>query len=977
MADIRKIGEVTAGTASTIDRYEVYFDADLLDSGSEFTVDKNGVNLVEGSADDLFPEDFSFLYWTNLGVELFSADEALIYYFTKIPQWPYFEQQSRTNQSAEFGDINDMVVTAKVKQAATDLETTDGQLTFKVYGTNNPFTLRVSGRSFAVSTSLGAFNGYTVDVTTGLGAGDHQWQVDDSKGFQRVGIITIPTADENGETSYGLHYYFDFIHKSNEYRVELHERGYSGSTSQIDYAGKSPIVINTNGQGLLLHEIFLFETSATFSLVSETFGEWRAIAQSDDEKYLLKIFNDNTGTAANMMWQGFVTPQSYNEDYTQAPYITRLTAHDRTADLKNYEFTQKATIYVGEGEYEWLPSLTQTKEYETLNQPIKGYFSELEIIDFCLSKLNLNQKYRVAINLFEDDHDSASTDTPLEQTYIDTRCYYTDGRAMNCSEILQAVLTKYKAHVLNWGGYWYIISKKDLESATVNYVQYSTALAQDDTGSWSPRITWGQTSESNYYRYKGPQNLGYTPIYKNINVITEYNNANGKNGFAGDPTDQFWDGWSFFVGNTASGQAQSFFTSRQELRNNKREWTTGIGRENSYSYWQLSGEMEGSVKDKVYLKFTIRPDIELVTDIDDPDIRLRSPYFPLKWQLKVGDYYLDSSGNWGLTEVINERFIESLGQDVILEIEEFLPDNDDFSNTYNLRIYSGSIFEATVLSDGTLMSSTSKSGLRTLIKAIDTDSDAVEGGTRIIGRVQPDGILGNAQLYYYEMAEVEDADALSGFVTDMESMMWALKPDDFNDPNNLKMWIQRGAWSFNYGPYDTDNLNGAYTATTLKDVEFRVLPKGEEAPEEEILTLAANLNNKIDLDVKLFHYDLSGQVTGDQLIYNNYTRLSDNTQTGQWGDDDKKIQQLIGEYLVEKYGIARQKISGNFYSDIVVTPLNVLYNDGDDNTILFLNGITMDYGQADYSGEAQEIDSDNTPTYRDWDSSDWNTSDWA
>ncbi|MGH1436603.1 MAG: hypothetical protein ACRBG0_19325 [Lewinella sp.] len=937
MALLYKIGSVTVtGSFNSWvagDVIEVFFDYDQRNGTfpAMYEVQKNG-STITSPQDSMWPpaifEGFAlfYRYITNENVEFVSDDAALVYYFEHQNEFPYFEKKSRENVS---GGVNDLEGFATTTTQATDANSGDGVVTVYAKGTNNPFTAQLNGVTKAVSTAVSGYQyGYWDYTTTftGLYPGDYPITFTDTLGYTRETDVTVQTLTDSGQEGYGELY--DFIFQDNngqQYKVEILERGRaSGSPTTLTKMGANPFTLSTSAISTELHEIILLKTTATLELVSETFRQFKFFATADDEKYKVKFYREDSGY--QLKWEGFISPQDYEEDFFQPPVITKLVAHDRLGRLSEYRF---------EREVEQEDLLSQKKA-----EPVTGVLSQLTIIDFCLKKLNQNQGYRIACHLFEDDQATSNT-TPLDQTFVDTSCYYKGDEGMNCEEVVKNILEPYGAVLLNWEGYWYIVRKEEMEAATVNYIQYDSSLTQDGTGSYTPRVSFKSAGSSDMYRWKGSQSLTYEPIYRNINLKLAYN-LKGK----GLLTDGF-DGWS-------RGAVSGFATSGLGPDG----WTLGSANSDSDTKIVKTGLLEGTESDSFKLKYTAKCWVFKPLK-DDPEQQLKGPYFPLKWSLKVGTKYVDTSGVWRTTAVENQFLMDQLGNAETIEYEFPLYGASNSEYSYELTLYAGSIYESD-------LQNASASGLITDIEALTTTS--LNLGARLIGRV---GTVdnGDKDFHYYELRYDTDTGS-----SDIKN----IKPTDHHASTNSKRWERVGQWSYDYGAYSTDSLYGAYTKTLITAPEFSILPNGQEPPKEEVFTYVANKNNKVDLDIDLFHFDLSGVIHSDQFIYNNFLRLADGSETNAWeynSGGEAKIQEHLGKYLAKKYGVARQRISGNFYSDAEITPLSVLYDTGDDNRVMMLSSIDMNYKEMDFQGECVEISSDDTPEYFDFDQDDFKPAD--
>jgi len=130
------------------------------------------------------------------------------------------------------------------------------------------------------------------------------------------------------------------------------------------------------------------------------------------------IYNLDT----SLYWKGFILPDQYQEEYKDAPNFNSFIAADQLGFLKAIAWDRTSV--------------------ET----------EMTTLGAILEKTDLDLDLYEGINVYEDNHDSTTADSPLNQTYINTKVFadYTYYDA------LKAILFKYGAVIKQDRGKWVI-----------------------------------------------------------------------------------------------------------------------------------------------------------------------------------------------------------------------------------------------------------------------------------------------------------------------------------------------------------------------------------------------------------------------------------------------------------------------------------------------------------------------------------------
>lgn len=527
------------------------------------------------------------------------------------------------------------------------------------------------------------------------------------------------TVTFNPLSSYGVLQDWEYYNKDGtNHKIELLERGYSGSPTNRDLMDETPTRRSIRGENATrLNCIFPGELEV--NVKSQTDKEYlELIKNADDKKYLIKFYY-NPGGGDQLIFEGFLTVANYSEPYEPGVYTSTLVATDRLGDLSKIDFT------------------------DDFGNQIYGDISVFDVIRYCLRKTGLEFGYRVGMNLYEANHDSTSADDPLTQTYVNSDTYYTDGEPDDCYTVLNDVLNSINCEVRSYGGYWYIIYKPE-KYTTYNYRQFDKDGNYESNSSVSPQIDFKQSTESTRVTWlTGGKLIDGADVYKNININSlrklaqsvvnpfEKRTLNG-DGFLG---------WSKVL-NGDSGTVEPVINPPKG--NVIGGATADVPRDTYYfrllfsddqggdAYIVSSGSIEYKGADSFKIKFTV---------IYSFGYRMRPfpPYVRLKYMLKVGSKYYNTNGDWSVSEVINNYDLEVINEETEIEINGQFDSTvtSDTETTYELRLYDIDPFESDL----------QQANILDLINALPSVSGLDEGARRI-GR-----ITGTNTVIYFEIVQ--------------------------------------------------------------------------------------------------------------------------------------------------------------------------------------------------------------------------------
>jgi hypothetical protein len=864
----------------------------------------------------------------------FQSDTNIMTYFVGFSAYPFYA--AKTREIIETG-IDDLILGVDSITKASAAGVADGAVTLRATGTHTPIQYSLNDGPYQLSATF-----------SGLYSSNYTISAKDSLNYKRTIDVSIEANEVPIEgVTHGLKYTMSFIegHRSGVsrdgvlHKVNIYKRGYTDATVEV-LGGQSPVIINARAEGSLIAvDTNIISHELSISLVSETLSQFREMALGDEYEFLVLYSIDDAvakdGSDYNVRFRGYVTPETYVEDYGDIPYVATFSATDRLADLTSIKFFESRVV--------------DAFGIEKI-QPINGVLREAYIIDKCLENIKMNQGYRIAIDMFEENMNATNTDTPLHQAYEDCKSYY-DKDVDSCLDVITKILRPYGAVLLSYNDFFYIIKEEQLKQTTVNYVEFTTIDGTGSAGSFSPRISFKSNGSSNMFRYTGPQTLEFTRGIKYINVI-----ANGIKKEAGilkawDEDSILYDGETFLGYQDFNLVLSQEIYSKEYINGNDYGWALDFyadtGFQNSSSYIRSSKNISYTSADSLKIEFEVRVDTykEIRSNLIAPPV----PYIPLKWKFKLGSDYLQSNGEWTTDDVVNQFFFDDINSGGFKKftIDVKMPNTATqlTSADYDFRIYPATVWEYDI-------SAANQAAAVTAIEAV-TTVNLPPGSRRVVRFI--DG--GDYAYFYYELntGQRDYTDASKANMTE-------IRPSDYASGSPIgRRWISLGSWSDSATP----SFSTYRSKNIIKDVVLKTLPNGQEAPDQFGETNVISENNTIDLTIDLFHFDLSNQVNNDENIYSNYTRLSDDSPTGLWdrlgGTQLKTRQSHLKDRVFELYKTPRYKMSVGFYSDLEISILTHLYDADDDGRIFILKGVEINPKQGIHSGEIEEIFNSGTP----------------
>src|SRR5690554_1289960 len=245
-------------------------------------------------------------------------------------------------------------------------------------------------------------------------------------------------------------------------RADVLERDYSGSITEVEGAGFSPLTISLQNSGDEKYDT-IKSTEISLSIYAGTNFEFEEISTATDKQFKIEVYEDNT-----LKHVGYVIPEIYTEPYTATPYPVTLRATS-LGILNNIRYADD------DGEF------------------YTGVVPAMTVIRRCLDKLDLDLDIWDFVNTWETRMNTGIS--PLLQVDIDQAAYIVEDRGavrpMHCIDVLEAVLKPFVVNFFQDYGRWVIIPiEQRASSRSVRIFNSSGTLQNTTTHNPTDSITW-------------------------------------------------------------------------------------------------------------------------------------------------------------------------------------------------------------------------------------------------------------------------------------------------------------------------------------------------------------------------------------------------------------------------------------------------------------------------------------------------------
>lgn len=399
-----------------------------------------------------------------------------------------------------------------------------------------------------------------------------------------------------GNPSYILQNWFEFCDDDGYLtRVEILSKCFTGTASEIQKGGDSPVLIDWMADGETDYKFSPFRSCvATITFISEVNFQMRQFYTQDQ-----RAFKVNITKPWGLIFSGFIIPTSASEPFADAGYPVSLKATSGINSLKLVPYPLPTGISI------------DTRQ------------SWLEVLTYCLNMTNLNLDIQTVSNLYERKMSNTPDADPLAQSSVCPLRWVEGGSVASCYQVLEDICNEFSAVLTQVDGKWTFVriselAKDIVRRRTYNYtglflfadIWDNLEIAGDNEA--LQILNGGSLRVGNAYkRAVVDLDFGSTPTLLNNGSFEQYDGQN-------------FQGWTKFGGLNVS-QVQLTIPGASNVPVLVEDYAVRFNeRANSGKYLQADA-MIASLGQKVTLNFKIRQS-------ESDNLFL--------FRVKVGEYYL-------------------------------------------------------------------------------------------------------------------------------------------------------------------------------------------------------------------------------------------------------------------------------------------------------------------------------------------------
>ncbi len=139
---------------------------------------------------------------------------------------------------------------------------------------------------------------------------------------------------------FGLKYYAEMRSKFKgvQWRVEIAERGYYGTSEEMDFAGNNPLQITWESRG---DDFFVpvKASEASITIMCHENFHYIGLFTSDPRKFRVSIYRNG-----GLYWRGFVVADLYSESFSAPPYEMTIRAVDGFNILSSIDYSDETGV---------------------------------------------------------------------------------------------------------------------------------------------------------------------------------------------------------------------------------------------------------------------------------------------------------------------------------------------------------------------------------------------------------------------------------------------------------------------------------------------------------------------------------------------------------------------------------------------------------------------------------------------------------
>ncbi len=752
--------------------------------------------------------------------------------------------------------------------------------------------------------TYGDGTGQSTGIFTALAAGQYRIYVRDSVNCFASVLVTI-----NIDNSYGPIYRLEYDDPvGGVTRLDIVKRSYSSGVTEV-LGTPSPWIRGLRGEGSQDKFETILATKATLGLTSESNFYYESLYTNNPEEFRINFYK-------NSVLQGVykVLPNQYGEDYKAPPYYTYITAICGLASLKDYVFLQDD------------------------GQRFNGSMSCIKLIAFILKKTKLYLHINVAINLYSTGMNTAASDDPLDQSYVDTDTYYINAQEPTLDYVLDAILAPYGARIVQENGVWNIVRVEEMR-AEYDYREFDENGDYVANDSYDPIVNIVSPESNNGFNFSDTDHyMSLMPGYGKIRLFYKLGLRSNilENG------DFRLTSVYFPVQNAYAFDLDTFGFQLINSDYTLNSTWEAVGSDGNVA-WKIYGDSNVTAgygdayiqSDTYNLKMGVGNTVKLSFKYKIPapfaygltPIPIDLPYQKVRIRVKYGTYYLLSDGTWSTDENFITVFVTEFEKFLETELIATQPDSLA-SNGYDfeVRLYHSYIFHAEF---------TTFDDLRAKV-TYDSPDPVLPEGTR--SQVAALGAL--QSMYFFELEENTDAEDEPNII----------RPDDYHAVNNPVQWILKKRIVKTY----FTNFTSPFWIDSIK---ARFLANGADVQDTILRDISAEVNNAGILEKEVIHgsyqstvvtipqWDygvgkliatssaslslITTNVLSADILYAGYFRAEDGAGWETWTRDgiseETSLHAILLQQHATQYRKAYRRLTGSFYSDdTYYTFLNVL-----------------------------------------------------
>ena len=226
-------------------------------------------------------------------------------------------------------------------------------------------------------------------------------------------------------------------------QLQIFEREYIGPVIQLT-AAAAPVKLDWSGGALdHVYSKLIKGSSAELGLYVTAAEPLNALFSGDERLHRIDV-----SRAGALIWRGFLLPEQYDVMHLAGTSGVTLTATDGLGTLSTVPFAG--------------PS----------GKLLRGDWTLIQVVQFCLSKLSVGLPLDVLFNLFPAG--STYTTPAGEQIRVDIAAYADDkGTPWDCNKVLAELMLPFAARLYQMGGTWRLERIVELTTAPLAMMRYA------------------------------------------------------------------------------------------------------------------------------------------------------------------------------------------------------------------------------------------------------------------------------------------------------------------------------------------------------------------------------------------------------------------------------------------------------------------------------------------------------------------------